>query len=256
MATTTTANGKSAKQLEANRQRDRERVRQQIAQRETALGRVRALDQQLRDCDARMDAAVAAHQCVCLPAQEQIQRLESQITAAIVDRRPVPESLEQERLAALQRIEAENEKLEDAKRQINLARQRLTRAQHGAHAEAQDLTVLRNSLAREPLANPALLLQLHIAKQAVKWAELRQRAADEQTNTWRAEVAKARGRQGEKHLNSFGYYAVAPNPVAAEHEATYAARLKRWEAELVAAGGALREAMESERAVFQALVDE
>jgi hypothetical protein len=251
----TTATANRPKYAEQSRLRDRQRVKEQIADAEVSMGHYRALGRQQDELDRRLDEAVDAHQTTCLPLQNQISAIEKKLKAAIVARDPIPSELEDQRLESLAGIQAANEKLEEEKTKLNKLRAQLEREKYEVILGSKNITVLRNSLARAPLANSAKLLDLFIEKQAAKWLEARLRAATAQRETWEKEVEKLGQRGQSARMNDYGNI-VRNELEPTSNEDVYAERLKRWASEEAAANDALRDSRQRQDRLYRELVDE
>jgi hypothetical protein len=251
---TTATNHRTTKKDEAARPRDRERVKGQIAHCEAVLSRARAIEEQQRGLDLQSDEAVAEHEQACLPAQEAIQRIEQKMAVLIADRKPIPGELERQRLEALEQIEQANQALELRTQTLKKARGRLEKQASELHSQAANIQVLRNSLAKAPLANEKLLVDMHVARQATRWLSARVNAAAAQVDNWRAAVKDAKVNGTRPLVGNFGYEFRDGEPVT--HAMLDAERLERWTAELEAAGAALQAAQRVENDLHQAMIDE
>src|SRR5262245_54117994 len=98
---------------DATRLAGRREINRQRAQRRLDEAEVEEINAEIRKVDADVDAAMDAHQKTCLPKQTEIERLESRILEATVNREPIPDKDENRRRKLLQEIEHENQMLSD-----------------------------------------------------------------------------------------------------------------------------------------------
>src|SRR4051812_43918762 len=103
---------------DSKRLADRAGIRRTLAARELVLQSCRLLDNQIRDLNARVDAAAEIHAETCGPAQRRLAEIEEKIGICLADRTAVPTEFETERIALLELISSANSGLEQESERV------------------------------------------------------------------------------------------------------------------------------------------
>lgn len=222
-----------------SRMAQRREVRRKIAQADALLEKAAQLQNHVAAYDRESDEAADRHRDICQPLQQELDEIERRTVDRVADRQPIDPTDESRRREIIELIHAENERLQDACDRAKRLKQPILKEASRLTVEAAEAgALLPGQLAREPLANPQLLLAQFAISQAAKYSGARVKAATAQCREWREHLETAKARKDSSNAT------------------IYQARLDRWGFELNAAQSANNDIQAESKRIHQALLDE
>lgn len=142
---------------ESQRLADRRAVREQLGRRRLLEHQVSVLDRRIADLHQKADRAADEHSEACRPVQDQLTKIENEITTAMAAREPIPPGLEEDRAGLLEQIHQHNETLSDAAERVKRLVGPLEKERREIRSQVAQLAACENKLLT--LGNPALLAE-------------------------------------------------------------------------------------------------
>jgi chromosome segregation ATPase len=187
---------------DAERHAKRAEIKKRLAGLEAVKGRYDALAAQDRGLAMRENKAVATHQERCQAYQLELSAIEEQITAAILEERPVDEKLAARRGKILEFIASENTKLSAEVDTLKKLREQFTKQRTALDAQVQSIPKVRSELGSRGVADPQLLLDRHVVGQEIAWTERRLAAARRELQRAQEELsAQQKHREARRPVN-------------------------------------------------------
>ena len=223
---------------ERDRLARREDIKHKIGVHTLELERANLLRAEVQRINAVADQAADSHSAICGPLQEELERLEQSAIARIAARQPANKKEDARRAEIIHLIEEQNEILTEATEKAKRLRQPLEGRIEKLQIDAAPLDSLRGKLASIGIGDPALIVEHHCTQQRASFASARLAAAKKALSivSYNVEQIAAGRMHGDLAAQQF--------------------RVRRWAAEVDAAGQEQADAMAAGSRIHAAMIAE
>ena len=181
----------TAAEIEERRLEHRRSVKRQLAERLLLTRKADVVRDRIVALDSKRENAAAMHVDVCEGFQNELSKLEGEISTLLVSREPIPAKLESRRVELMSAVMDQNAILENAVEAISREQSKLRNEMFEFQKGSGESTVLQNSLCQRPLARHEWLLEEYSLAQASKFLDARIAAASERLALCRQRNAEA-----------------------------------------------------------------